>query len=199
MSKEKAIKLLDFAEKKYGGIQQYQIKSEEAFAFYNQVGELFQIIANAKRLLESDPEPTVSKETYDKLHIDYIERGREIDRLTAELKAKDERIADLEKDLPGFEEITGLLTEGEEMAKSKQQQINELRDEVTRLRGKVKEIQAWANAYPLVVFPKPNLKKAAEVLKAAGMTLDSISADNMRHVLDGIKDIVEKALKEGSR
>jgi hypothetical protein len=58
MSKEKAIKLLDFAEKKYGGIQQYQIKSEEAFAFYDQVGEFFQIIAKAKRLLESEPEPT---------------------------------------------------------------------------------------------------------------------------------------------
>jgi len=32
-------------------------------------------------------------------------------------------------------------------------------------------------------------------LKASGMTLDAISADNMRHVLDGIKGIVSEALK----
>ena len=57
-------------------------------------------------------------------------------------------------------------------------------------------IQAWANAYPLNIFPKPDLKKAAQVLKDNGMTLGSISADNMRHVLDGIKGIVDQALKD---
>jgi hypothetical protein len=101
-----------------------------------------------------------------------------------------------EPEPPGFNEIRGLLTE-DEMAKSKQQQINELRDEVTRLRGKVKEIQAWANDYSLETFPKPDLQKAAEVLKAAGMTLDSVSADNMRQILDDIKNIVGQALKGG--
>ena len=40
------------------------------------------------------------------------------------------------------------------------------------------------------------LKKARKALKAAGMTLDAISAENMRHVLDGVKDIVSEALKE---
>mgnify|MGYP001582756053 CR=1 FL=1 len=56
------------------------------------------------------------------------------------------------------------------------------------------KIQNWANAYPLKVFPKPDLKKAHEVLKAAGMSLDAISADNMRHVLDRVKEYVEQAL-----
>ena len=56
-------------------------------------------------------------------------------------------------------------------------------------------IDTWAKAYPLAIFPKPDLQRAAEVLKAAGMTLDSISADNMRHVLDDIKGIVREALK----
>ena len=37
-------------------------------------------------------------------------------------------------------------------------------------------------------------KKARKILKVAGMTLDAISADAMRHVLSGIKDIVEQAL-----
>jgi hypothetical protein len=44
------------------------------------------------------------------------------------------------------------------------------------------EFQGWLDAYPLTMFPEPDLKRAAEVLKAAGMTLDSISASNMRHV-----------------
>ncbi|MHC4194283.1 MAG: hypothetical protein ACYSP9_08960, partial [Planctomycetota bacterium] len=61
------------------------------------------------------------------------------------------------------------------------------------------KIQTWARAYPIDVFEKPNLKKAAEVLKANGMTLDAISADAMRHVLEGVKDIVEQALKGNER
>jgi len=69
--------------------------------------------------------------------------------------------------------------------------------EVGRLREALERIQTWANAYPLDVFQKPDLKKAHEVLKAAGMTLDAISADVMRHVLDGVKDIVDEALSLG--
>ncbi len=64
-----------------------------------------------------------------------------------------------------------------------------------KLKEALERIQNWRNAYPLDVFPKPDLKKARKVLKDAGMTLDAISADNMRHVLDGIKDIVDSALK----
>ena len=57
------------------------------------------------------------------------------------------------------------------------------------------KIDNWAKAYPLEVFPEPDFKKAAEVLKSAGLTLDAISASNMRHVINGVKDIVEQALK----
>ena len=57
------------------------------------------------------------------------------------------------------------------------------------------KIQTWAKAYPLDIFPKPDLKKARQVLKAAGMTLDAISTDAMRHVISGVTDIVEQALK----
>ena len=65
-----------------------------------------------------------------------------------------------------------------------------------KTRAALEELQTWANAYPVKTFSKPDLGKAAKVLKEAGMTLDAISANNMRHVLDGIKDIVEQALKE---
>jgi hypothetical protein len=57
------------------------------------------------------------------------------------------------------------------------------------------KIQQWANAYPLEVFPEPDFKKAAQVLKENGMTIDAISASNMRHVLSGIKDIIDSAIR----
>ena len=62
---------------------------------------------------------------------------------------------------------------------------NEAKDDVLR------KIKDWCRAYPLEVFPEPDLKKAAEVLREAGMTLDSISASSMRHVLKGIQKIIK--------
>ena len=56
---------------------------------------------------------------------------------------------------------------------------------------KFNKIKTWIDAYPLDIFPEPDFKKAHEVLKANGITLDAISASNMRHVLNGIKDIIE--------
>jgi len=43
-----------------------------------------------EKMAQSKPEPSVPKETYDQLHIDFVNRGVEIERLTAENKAKDE-------------------------------------------------------------------------------------------------------------
>ncbi len=45
------------------------------------------------------------------------------------------------------------------------------------------ELDGWERAYPLSAFPEPDLKRAAELLKAGGMTLDAVSASNMRHVV----------------
>jgi hypothetical protein len=56
---------------------------------------------------------------------------------------------------------------------------------------KLEKIKDWCNAYPVDIFPEPDMKKAHKVLKENGMTLDAISASNMRHVLNGIKKIIE--------
>ena len=48
------------------------------------------------------------------------------------------------------------------------------------------ELDDWERAYPLSAFPEPDLARAAELLKAGGMTLDAISASNMRHVVSRI-------------
>lgn len=64
------------------------------------------------------------------------------------------------------------------------------------LRGDVLEkLQSWADAYPLTVFPEPDFKKAHAVLTANGMTLDAISASNMRHVISGVRKLVEEGLR----
>lgn len=97
------------------------------------------------------------------------------------------------------EDIKSYFVVAQAMAKNSfkiSEERDGLRAENERLKDLFERIQTWANAYPLTVFPKPDLKKAHKVLKAAGMTLDAISADAMRHVLEGIKDIVEQALKD---
>lgn len=63
--------------------------------------------------------------------------------------------------------------------------------ELEKLQKKLHRIRMWIDAYPIKVFPEPDFEKAARVLKQNGMTLDSISASNMRHVLKGIRDIME--------
>jgi hypothetical protein len=62
-----------------------------------------------------------------------------------------------------------------------------------------------AKAYPLSVFPEPDLKAAHAALQAAGMTLDAVSASNMRHVattlnadFDKVRALVASA-EEGDR
>ena len=50
----------------------------------------------------------------------------------------------------------------------------------------INELDGWERAYPLSAFPEPDLVRAADLLKAGGMTLDAISASNMRHVASRI-------------
>lgn len=66
-----------------------------------------------------------------------------------------------------------------------------------RYEDALQQIHNWAIAYPLDVFPEPDFKRVREVLEAAGITLDSVSASNMRYVICGVERIVEEALKGG--
>ena len=75
------------------------------------------------------------------------------------------------------------------------EKYKELEAKIEKFKEALERIDTWARAYPLDAFPKPDLKKARKILEASGMTLDAISADAMRHVLDSVKDIVSEALK----
>lgn len=75
-----------------------------------------------------------------------------------------------------------------------EQHERNLQIRIDELEDALQSIDSWAKAYPLKVFPEPDFKESARVLKDAGLSLDQISASNMRHVIEGVKDIVGKAL-----
>ena len=56
-------------------------------------------------------------------------------------------------------------------------------------------IKGWCEAYPISVFPEPDFGKAHEVLKANGMTLDAISASNMKHVITQVQKMIDAAIR----
>jgi hypothetical protein len=68
-------------------------------------------------------------------------------------------------------------------------------DEIERLRSALVAVVRWAEAYPLSAFPEPDLEKVAELLRAGGVSLDSVSAANIRHVVEGVGEIARKALR----
>ena len=73
-------------------------------------------------------------------------------------------------------------------------EVAKLNAENVRLREALEKIKDWANAYPLDVFPEPDMKEVAQVLKNANLTIGSVSASNMRHCLKGAKRIARAAL-----
>jgi hypothetical protein len=70
----------------------------------------------------------------------------------------------------------------------------DLFDRIDELEQALHKIDQWSKAYPLDVFPEPDLKKARSLLQAGGITLDSISAHCMRHVVEGVGKIAREAL-----
>jgi hypothetical protein len=68
-----------------------------------------------------------------------------------------------------------------------QERIDDLEDALQRIIN-------WSEAYPLAVFPKPDLKKARDLLEAGGITLDAVASHCMRHVITGAAKIAREAL-----
>lgn len=67
-------------------------------------------------------------------------------------------------------------------------------DEQDKLIEALERIEAWADAYPLDIFPEPDLKLARALLAAGGITLDAVSASMARHVIEGVGKIARNAL-----
>jgi hypothetical protein len=84
-----------------------------------------------------------------------------------------------------------------ERIKSLNGDVATLEDRVDCLEEALHKISQWSKAYPLSVFPEPDLKKARALLEAGGITLDSVSAHCMRHVVEGVGKIASGALSNG--
>ena len=82
------------------------------------------------------------------------------------------------------------------MSTSDQDRIEKLEDRVDILEQALHKVASWSDAYPLEVFPEPDWEKARKLLEDGGMTLDSVSAACMRHVVEGVGKIAKDALKE---
>lgn len=76
------------------------------------------------------------------------------------------------------------------------QQVSALIDKSDKMEAALEAISAWGDAYPLIVFPEPDFKKVRELLEAGGVTLDCVSASNMRHVVEGVAKIAREGLGE---
>jgi hypothetical protein len=73
--------------------------------------------------------------------------------------------------------------------------IEQQEDRIEQLEAALYRIKQWADAYPLEVFPEPDMDLAATALKTFNITLDAVSASAMRHVLKGVIEITTTALK----
>ena len=71
--------------------------------------------------------------------------------------------------------------------------------EIERLTAALEEIERWSRAYPIKVFPEPDLVLAARLLEAGGVTLDAVSASAMRHVVTEVGEIARCALEGRQR
>lgn len=67
---------------------------------------------------------------------------------------------------------------------------------IYELESALQGIVQWSEAYPLDIFPEPDLVKARALLEAGGITLDSVSAHCMRHVIEGVGKIARDALTQ---
>jgi hypothetical protein len=93
--------------------------------------------------------------------------------------------------------ITTDLLNGKSFEFSKLKAANDLLVlKVERYEDALQELADWAKAYPLDIFPEPDLKRAHELLQAGGMTIDAVSASAMRHLLVRVQEIVKMARKQ---
>jgi len=79
----------------------------------------------------------------------------------------------------------------EEQLKLRPKEYLKAADEIDQLRDKHHIIYQWCNTYPLDIFPEPDFVAVQEALAEHGITLDSVSASNMRHVLSCIRKIID--------
>jgi hypothetical protein len=75
-----------------------------------------------------------------------------------------------------------------------------LLERTERMEKALRDIESWAKAYPVERFLEPSsdqMRQAELALRGSGVSLAAINASAMRHVLDGVINIVKDGLGDG--
>jgi len=94
----------------------------------------------------------------------------------------------------------GLLEMNASQRKLQEKFLDEIQYRLDVNNEALEKIGNWCKAYPVEVFPKltdEDWRQARKALESVGLSLDRISADNMRHVLEGIKKYCKTGLEGG--
>ncbi len=59
----------------------------------------------------------------------------------------------------------------------------------------LEEIKVWREAYPLSIFPVPDWEKVLDALTMNGLTLDAISASNLRHAANRFYEMLDETIR----
>ena len=73
--------------------------------------------------------------------------------------------------------------------------VSDQGEEMQRMEQALQRVLQWAEAYPIEIFREPDWARAAEVLDAAGLSLDAISASCIRRVLNEIAATARQGLR----
>lgn len=76
-------------------------------------------------------------------------------------------------------------------------ELEEFIEEIDNQYEAMQQIKAWCDAYPVDVFTPPDWVEAKE--KLGPELLSRVSAANMRHVADGIRNIITECEKNSSQ
>ena len=82
----------------------------------------------------------------------------------------------------------------QELITSQAMTIDKLCSEVGRLNDVIGLLRNWVKAYPLDMFPEPDLKLARKLLEDGGVNYSALNVYSMRHVINGVGKIIDEAL-----
>jgi hypothetical protein len=119
---------------------------------------------------------------YERSKVDAFIAGSEVRQLVGEIRQHRQDVDRLKRlDRVDTALAKQLGTSIERNAKM-QERLSEIR----------REVEQWLRCYATDIFPEPDLKKAATVLKDNGMTIDSLSAEMGRHVLKHMLKVIDR-------
>lgn len=95
------------------------------------------------------------------------------------------------------------VAEGQSVTDQAQKRMDRIREleefieEIDHQYETMQQIKAWCDAYPADVFTMPDWVEAKE--KLGSKLLTQVGAANMRHVVDGIRNIITECEKNSSQ